>query len=374
MPKRNNVEEVFLGYEDYKTVFLYNSFFVDGQVDASDFYFGAYNANTTYVPVNEVESLGFSKFDPVNNWIPEHPELLDTAKTVYIHPSCEMPRTFAIKKYKKVLNPWMADAVVYPDLSKIRKPDISKYVIFINDEAKLIAYSPVYSRDWSQSEHFNDLLDRTNTGTPIGAMTYDTSYHIREVVNRLPSYYKLDYDINDLLAAKLVKCDNYYLIQNKDQWLMDILMSNVPKSKIVYENTFMNTLNDVDNKVTPDIIISIIEMLDSPDEEIVTAGLKALSTLDYSHYPNSVKFALSYVSSYKWRFNKARTSTACKYMLKQLDCWKYRNVYFRDTTIAHEDYNVLKEILERLNMMYFLEGCAFSYRDGNYNLQVRFKS
>ena len=368
MPKRNNVEEVFLGYEDYRTVFLYNSFFVDDRVDASDFYFGAYNANTTYVPVNEVESLGFSKFDPVNNWIPEHPELLDTAKTVYIHPSCEMPRTFAIKKYKKVLNPWMADAVVYPDLSKIRKLGINKYVTFINDEAKLIAYSPVYPRDRSQSEHFNNLLNRTNTGTPIGAMTYDTLYHIREVVNRFPSYYKLDYDINDLLAAKLVKCDNYYLIQNKDQWLMDILMSNVPKSKIVYENTLMATLNDADNQVTAEVINSVMEMLDSSDAEIVTAGMKALAALDYSHYPNSVRFALRNTS--KWRYNHAYSSTAFKYMYKQLGCKNRNGIYFGDSTISHEDYDVLYQVASKG----FIESCPFSYRDGNYDLQIRFKS
>ena len=373
MSIRTQRSATFLGYEEYKTTYLYNTFFTN-KVSLCDLYYGWRYVNITFVPVSEVESLGFSKFDTVNTWIPEHPELLDTAKTVYIHPSCEMPRTFALKKYKKVLNAWAADVVVYPDMNKRSMPSAQKYAIFINEDAKIIACSPIYEKDWHRSDAFNDLLDITEAGTAIASMTVDTSYHIKEVVNNMPSYYKLGYDINEVLAAKLVKCDNYYIIHDKNKWLMDILMSNVPKSKIVYENTFMNTLNDVDNKVTPDIIISIIEMLDSPDEEIVTAGLKALSTLDYSHYPNSVKFALSYVSSYKWRFNKARTSTACKYMLKQLDCWKYRNVYFRDTTIAHEDYDVLKEILERLNMMYFLEGCAFSYRDGNYNLQVRFKS
>lgn len=364
----------FLGYEEYKTVYLYNGLFTQNKVSWSALYYGWHDVNITFVPVSEVESLGLSKFDTINTWIPEHPELLDTAKTVYIHPSCEMPRTFALKKYKKVLNPWAADVVIYPDINKRSKPNTQKYAIFINEDAKIIAYSPIYERDWRGSDSFNDLLDVTEAGTSIVSMTVDASYHIKEVVNNKPSYYKLDYAINEVLAAKLVKCDTYYIIHDKDKWLMDILMSNVPKSKIVYENTFMNTLNDADNKVTPDVIISIIEMLDSPDEEIVTAGLKALSTLDYSHYPNSVRFALSNVSSYKWRLNKARTSTACKYMLKQLDCWKYRNVYFRDATIAREDYEVLKEILERLQMTYLLEGCAFSYRDDNYDLQIRFKS
>ena len=368
MPKRNNVEEVFLGYEDYRTVFLYNSFFIDTQLNSGDFCFGAYNVNTTYVPVNEVESLGFSKFDTVNTWIPEHPELLDTAKTVYIHPSCEMPRTFAIKKYKKVLNPWMADVVVYPDLSKTKKPDINKYATFINEDVKLIAYSPVYAKDWSQSIQFNDLLDRTNTGTPIGAMTYDTSYHIREVVNHFPSYYKLGYDVNDLLAAKLVKCDNYYIVHNKDQWLTDVLMSNVPKSKIVYENTLMATLNDADNQVTAEVINSVMEMLDSSDAEIVTAGMKALAALDYSHYPNSVRYALWNTS--KWRYNNAYSSTAFKYMYKQLGCKNRNGIYFVDSTISHEDYDVLYQVASKD----FIEICPFSYRDGNYDLQIRFKS
>lgn len=368
MPKRNNVEEVFLGYEDYRTVFLYNSFFVDTQVGSSDFYFGPYNANTTYVPVNEVESLGFSKFVHVNNWILEHPELLDNAKTVYIHPSCEMPRTFAIKKYKKVLNPWMADAVVYPDLSKKAVPSTSKYVTFINEDAKLIAYSSVYARDWSQSEQFNDLLDRTDIGTTISAMTNDTCYHIREVVNHFPSYYKLDYDINDLLAAKLVKCDNYYIVHNKDQWLTDVLMSNVPKSKIVYENTLMATLNDADNQVTAEVINSVMEMLDSPDAEIVTAGMKALAALDYSHYPNSVRYALWNTS--QWRYNHAYSSTAFKYMYKQLGCRNRSIVKFSDNAISKEDYDVLYQVASKG----FIENCPFSYRDGNYDLQIRFKS
>lgn len=368
MPKRINTEEIFLGYEDYKIIYLYNSFFTDSKISISDFFWGPYNANSTYIPVNEVQSMGYSRFDLLTDWIPEHPELLDTAKTVYIHPSCGMPRTFAIKKYKKVLNPWMADAVVYPDLSKKVVPSTSKYVTFINEDAKLIVYSSVYTRDWSQSIQFNDLLDRTDIGTTISVMTNDTCYHIREVVKNKPSYYTFDYDINDLLAAKLVKCDNYYIVHNKDQWLTDVLMSNVPKSKIVYENTLMATLNDADNQVTAEVINSVMEMLDSSDAEIVTAGMKALAALDYSHYPNSVRFALWNTS--KWRYNHAYSSTAFKYMYKQLGCKNRNGIYFVDSTISHEDYDVLYQVASKD----FIERCPFSYRDGNYDLQIRFKS
>ena len=79
----------------------------------------------------------------------DHKELLDTAKKVYVHKDCHISRTVVASKYQKSLNPWMADAVVIPDIKDGRDALwASKVVLFINENARMIVvWEPYFYLD-----------------------------------------------------------------------------------------------------------------------------------------------------------------------------------------------------------------------------------
>ena len=115
----------------------------------------------------------------------------------------------------------------------------------------------------------------------------------------------------------------------------------------MYETTIQNSLASEENKVTLDSLISIKEMLDSDDEDTVSAGIKALSMMDYMHYPNSVKYILNN-ASYKFRYSKAYNSVPVKFMLKSLNegYWSNRNAALKfSSSIYEDDFEMYKQLL-----------------------------
>ena len=88
-------------------------------------------------------------------------------------------------------------------------------------------------------------------------------------------------------------------------------------------------------------------MLDSTDENTVSAGLKALSMMDWIHYPESIKVMLQSISYYRWYYNKTRSSTSVKYMLNQIfdsmRSVKYGRKFSME--IYEDDFNLFKDFV-----------------------------
>lgn len=261
----------------------------------------------------------------------DHPELLDTAKKVYVHSSCKMSRSMLAEKYKKCLNPYLADVVVIPN------PDFSEFrllcsALFINESAKMAVMVQLDEHSIESLE----VLKNAKVGTRFEDLIRgDTSCgtHI--------------YKTQDLLNSELAFIGNVIGIPNTQSYALEILTNTLPADKIVYEQSIQKTLGNESNKLTFESLVSIKDMLDSSDEDNVSAGLKALSMMDWMHYPNSIKFIMRQAERYKWVYNKAMGSTSVKFMLKSIaprvrSRSRYPGDY--DEEIYEQDYELFKQL------------------------------
>ena len=306
--------------------------------------------------------------DPYNNsgtFVPnlyeDHPELLKTAKTVYIHKQCHIPRSILIEKYKKSLNPWYADAVVLPELDS-RDYRIDQVAIFINEEAKLLFLVP--SLESYAHGHFK--LGKTFGELCKSKPRFDPDTR--------------DYTEKQIASSKLMYVGDILTIHNTSSCIIDILTRSLPTSKVVLEQTVQKSLASENNKIDLDTLVGIYEMLKSEDAEVIGTGLKALSMLDYIHFTNSVHYILSLVGYLKYKYNKATHFTSVKYMLKILNptgrskCWHY------DKSIYAKDLELLKQLIKQLDPVYkdnvsgWFYGADFMYYDTCNNLVPRIKN
>lgn len=269
-----------------------------------------------------------------------HPELLKTAKTLYIHPKSSIPRGLVTQKYKKVLNPWLADAVILPNRS-IPHIYTSQYIVFVNEDKKQMFYMHPY---WFNRNTANDTLQSVKVGTKAGTMLPFTE---DAWLNAQP-----DDDYTDLMKAFIDSEVDFngegLYIKKKDEWFYDMLSGSLPTSKCVYDNEVIAALGDDDNQPTVESYTSIREMLESKDSDTQTAGLKALSMMDYMSYPNSTMFLFFNLGS-EWRYCKGASASATRFMFQQL-FYGTPSYYpcFSDKFITSKDYELLKALIPKV--------------------------
>ena len=328
-PTRNRL----YGFEDCLIYSIDCDYFFDSH--ASEYWFSTRpeTGTQTYI-FNTFGAVANSYGSVVFNSLPykDHPELLKTAKKVFVHKDCKMPRTLVSEKYKKSLSPYTADVVVVPEFNT-SACKCNNNAVFINEKAGKIGITYFY-----ESEH-KDFFS-AHKGERLGDL--------------LPPYY-IEYfeSIPGILDATLEYVGGVITVHKEGSLLIDILTNTLPKDKTVFEKTLQNSLGTEDNKITFENIISIHEMLKSTDENTQAAGMKALSMMDYMHYPNSVKLMFSQMNNCEWRYNKANSSTSVKFMLKSIfgDRWRrWWGDY--NKTIYPQDLELFKKLLvhyEKLN-------------------------
>lgn len=307
----------------------------------------------------------YDRCNPLNIDIENHTELLDTAKKVYFHPSCTIPRGAAAKKYKKCLNPLLADIVVIP--GNITTCEIMEYTaIFVNRDSKnvyVVTFETWYGG--SREQAIRNMISRLECapgGTPL--------------INFIPAISKGE--VPDVIAkAKLEFFGPVAMFSHKERHILDYLTYALPKNKIVFESSLMKTLGDETNVPTFENLMSIYEMLMSSDSNVSEIGLKALANLDYIHYPQSVMTIIK-ETQYYLRDNAARTSTAVKYMFSVLGIGIRRYIYYKDKFINRKDYEITEKLIraiKKYNDDEYLEYCGelpFIFVDENLKPIPRF--
>ena len=293
MSRYTNNKGYVYGFEGY-TMCSVGAWLLKGEETAIRAMYGGY----VYYPLYNDSQDNFD--------IVDHKELLDTAEKVYVHPSCKLSRTMIASKYKKSLNPWLSDAVVIPD--KTKEVPKETVMLFVNEEKKIMLIIP--SLEYSSSE-IKDLASSIKIGTAIK--------DIGSISNYTPgSWGRPSCAYDDVLDCVLMFYGEVYHFYGDNMYMLDVLTNVIPSNKTVFESTIQSSLGSDENKLTCDSLKSISEMLDSTDENTVSAGLKALSMMDWIHYPESIKVMLQSISYYKWYYNKTRSSTSVKYMLNQI--------------------------------------------------------
>lgn len=286
----------------------------------------------------------------------DHKDLLKTAKKLYIHPSCKLSRTTVATKYKKCLDPWMADAVVLPSSIGVHIYTEDFEVLFINEEKKCI-FELNCNGEPELYDLFNegDCLEKIIKPEHLNDEYFDTGWGVHNLAT------------DTVRKAKMFYKGSISYINKKDEFLLDAIMHTIPNNKIVFESTVMESLGSEETKLDIDNLMSIKEMLESSDENTAGAALKSLAVMDYMHYPNSVKYLLKQVYN-KVYYNKARHSTSVKYMLDYLlDGDSIRRLWRLgySSEIAEDDYKLFRQLVMRI------EGCA---DDAAVNEQLKYMS
>ena len=330
------------GFEDYNIVYLNDTCFY-----RSWGFYLPYNYcdfTSSYI-INKDLPVRVSKVtNPTYDWMeticfsPEiavnHKELLDTAKKVFTHPSCKLSRSMMGEKYKKSLNPFLSDAIVIP---KPNYSDLSlkNYALFINENAKIIVM--IWVEEPKAHNHIKDVCEGTKFKDII-TCSPDDNYGSRK-----------PYNTSDMLDAELFYYGEVLYIPNEQSWIAEVLTHRLPPEKIVFEESIQESLGDETNQLDFDSLCSIKDMLESSDENTVSAGLKSLSMMDWMHYPQSVKFILNNVDNkYHWIYNKACNSTSVKYMMKTIAGEEARRRTWwpggYDNEIYEKDFELFKQL------------------------------
>lgn len=313
---KNKIKGVY-GFEDYSII----SMDLRALFEYDAFYYHHFTPKTIILPTNDLDisvssNYGSISFSP--SICENHKELLNTAEKLYIHPSCKLSRSLVAEKYKKSLNPWAADAVVIPKFSSssLRLTDVT---MFISEEKKTIIYM--------EHNYYEDAYTINNyeRGTLFKDIRLDNS------------------PIEDYIAnSELLYTGEVLIIPEKATYILDALMHSFPGNKTVFEDSVQESLSTEDNKITLEILLNIKDMLESTDENTVSAGLKALSMLDYMHYPKSINYMLDLTKD-RYRWNKTMHSTSVKFMFKQLlKCSSERSIY-------PQDFELIKQYIAHYN-------------------------
>lgn len=344
------MESTLYGFEDYRMLRINEDFLDPGwvkygrdSVRISDFRYGIWLFKKDVPMVKDANRMNRINTEAVIN----HKELLDTAKKVYVHKNCSISRTLLSSKYKKVLDPWMADVVVVP---KIAESEVnywsrdSEVVIFCNEDTKTLV-----ARMYSDS--YPDVTDRV-----FLKATEDTK--LGDIV---PSNYSFLTGYGTYVSTEVIEGlrDATFMYKGaiiefspKEEYLIDIFTNNIPSDRIVFEDSVQDSLASEDNKITLESLLSIYDMLESKDMDTVNAGLKALAMMDYVHYANSVIYMLNQVTSSNFRWCKAFTSTAVKFMFKSLAFGRRvrsNMSFFCSSDIYPEDFEVYKQLVQHFD-------------------------
>ena len=353
------------GMEEYTILLMGSSILTDSKFHEYDYKsYPRYTSSTYFIPDKTVPNLNtWDHADSADlSFIVDHEELLETAKTIYVHPNCKVSRTLLSQKYKKTLNPWAADVIVVPKPSEDRC-SIDGTAIFVNDTAKLVVLM------WT-----NDYIKKLKKGVSLrNSIAFQSNIPYFEFRT------DLGYSPIAMLEATLEYCGPLATVEKRDSYIIDLLNHTVPTEKTVFEDTIMKSLGNTENKPTLENLISIRDMLDSKDSDVVTSALKALASMDYVNYPNSVITILR-DNIYNWRYNSAITSTSVKYMLKSLLGRTYvgKWIGYNKETISQEDYNLLQQLINHLSndneqyarLQYYSE-MPFMFKDCNMQLLPR---
>lgn len=334
------------GWDDYSIVFIPEEA-IDGM--SHDYIWCSSYWSSTFIPINDTpiekelqnDTRYYQHFTPK---ITDHKELLSTAKSVYVHPECSIARSLVQAKYGKSLNPWLADAVVIPNPEKAYLLIYSHVLLFEDSLHKLIYMIEISS---------DKAMDRVS-GIKEGVKLKDIlTTNIEDWVSGQYAIRKSNLTLsqNDIGEAELTYAGKILHIPKDNESILSLVTNNLPKEKIVLEDSLQQSLGNESNKPDAESLKSIYDMLDTTDESVRAVALKSLAAMDWMHYPNSVRYVLRN-SVGRWKWDKAFSSVSVKYMLQNLNQRNTRRnrMYFNyDNTITQEDYNLFKQLNMRKN-------------------------
>lgn len=357
-----NRKYTLYGFEDYNVEIVSSSLLTNKISNIYDFM--SWASEGIRVPVKNEMLNASGHLD--SNLVRDNKEILSTAKSLYVHPSCKLSRSLVNQKYKKALNPWFADGVVIPDPTEngydnsMEGAVIRDSAIFVNEDKKLVVLI--------EGIYWDKVADKLNN-VPIGT----------RLSSLLNIHMTIDSEgIQNIIDSELEYKGPLVRLTNSNKYIIDIITDSLPKDKIVFEQSVMATLGNEENTPTEESLMSIYEMLISSDEDTVGSAIKALSMMDYIHYPNSVRLVFQKADrqSRDWRYNPATDTTAAKYMFNCILNGTARGrIKFKSGHITQGDWDLFLSLMKRFykqeELLSWLGDYPFIYADDNMSLHPR---
>lgn len=360
--RRKNEKTGIYGMEEYVAHSLYPGWLFSTDDLANAFYLYRVTVFTCCLPLDTSSRKEvFQQTKNLFSVIESNKEILKDAKTIYVHPCCKVPRTVLFQKYKKVLNPWLADVIVVPKTS----PGYSHPAMLLSNEdvkGTLELDVDMLSGD------IKNYLSTIKIGTrlrdiiePYCPFSVLIQYHSPETLNEILSY-------------ELQYYGPAVYIDSKDKWLLDCADGVIPRSKLVFEEDALKALKGESNKPDCESLVSLCEMLGSSDDASNDAALKAIAAMDYINYPNSFIYIFRHANSRDWRYSKMWSNTDVKYMTEILGIRNPRYMGYKGPYISKDDYELFIQVFDRLRWSNErLDGLPFMYSDQKLEVHPRIK-
>ena len=249
----------------------------------------------------------------------------DNIKSVYIHPSCKMPRVL-LDKYKKVLDPWKADiCIVDDDVINKFSADIKRYPYIVVDDQKAIYII-------SSSSYLKELL---NVDDVVGHTLSEIPCSDFDILANLPICE------GSFLSISTCVYPSYLIKQYQD-----IRLGLLPNDKVISDTDALNYISGKNNTLDVDTMMSIYDLVKSSDKDTTVLGLKTLSILDYIHYPNSAKFIIEAANTLQLLKPSIASIT---YMYKKLGIRKCSDTSFWGKTLSKADFEMLAQLRSKID-------------------------
>lgn len=330
------------GYDGYTVEFFNSSYYTSGQYSYKrevkcSYYYWIRHPETTVLrmynpqdPVMKKLTEGGMRVRELKQFevITSKQYLPKPGETLYFDKACTIPRIKCEGTWKRTVKLTKADVVVVPEFSSIDHRD--NFAVFANDEDKKL---------WIINDA-GQLLAPLSVGMTFDEVDEDNSRYVNNV-----SFNAEDNKawINKAKGSKCVYVGPLLIYHKRQQYMFDIIDGIYPK--IVFESELLNQLGTEDEMFTPEIVSSLIELLNSKDKDSVHQGMRTLASMDYAHYPSITKYILNQTSS-SWGQHKPFNS-AVKFMMDSLNYGTY-GFYEPFTDVSAEEFSMAKAIFENI--------------------------
>lgn len=269
-------------------------------------------------------------------------QLVDKSK-LFIHPNCTIPRAKVSQKYTRVIKKEKADFCIIHKCKENIKGKLG--AIFINKEKAqvftFIAHTGYVKNGYQHyvptacqfKEKGTKLLD-------IYPELKNVNLENREIINR-DHHYNIDV-WNNFLNSTLEFYGAIAVLESSERYIADYMYGEL--HNILLENQILSSIEDEENVFNKEIYNSMMEMLNSKDNDIIGLALKTISEFNYTKYHNSILHLLTECSQ-RWRDNNIKNTVSVKHMLHYLKIWSGNYAIYSDHT-TQEDFDLMLEVIQ----------------------------
>lgn len=329
------------GYDDYRIQWLNSSYFANNNWDYDLANGKPYRIDSLITRLRMADDSETDKW--LSNYhrsgsffdlpsIAPRVQIPNDGATLFFDKACTIPRIKCEDKWQRTIKITKADVVVVP---KVTLPDTYKGAIVFVDERSRTLYILAHS---------NNVPVKPVIGQPFGEWHELCKGHIS---SKSLSNQKNRELVQKAFDAVCIFNGTIFAYKAKHQFIFDIIDGLYPR--IVCEDALLQLLGSEEERFSPDIVESLVELLNSKDKESVHQGLRVLASMDYAHYPSITKYILKMTKS-NWSCHKPFNSSV-KFMMSALG-----SIYYPFEGVTADEFLMARDIFNKIIEME-VSGC-----------------